>query len=615
MKVNNRPIIGILSQPCDNEMTDHETDQYIAAGYVKHLEGSGARVVPILYDSTPEEIETLFKSINGILLPGGGADHLDQLPQYCETLRLLYRLVIDANDRKDYFPLWGTCLGFEQLVMMQANDIHILEQFKASNYTIPLDFTDKVGNSRLFSLASPSIMQDLATLPLTMNNHKFGISPSTFTSNALLDSFFDILSNNLDQEGVAFVSTIEAKNYPIYGVQWHPEKPLYEWYHKLGVDHSYQSILVNQYTSNWFVNECRKNFHSFSDNVSETNALIYNYPAIHQPLTIPDFQQIYYFPCNSNIVVESCITSSSNSGYINQRPIIGILTQPTRNDGSSKSLGYDQYIAASYVKYIESAGARVVPILYDSTPKQLKTLFQSINGILLPGGAVLLQYYPLYQDTIRYLYQLVVEANDRQDYFPLWGTCLGFEQILMMQADNIYLMESFDALNYSLSLNFTRSARDSRLFSMAPESVMQDLATLSLTMNNHKFGISPSSFMSNPLLNHFFTILSINNDRGGLPFVSTIEAKDYPIYGVQWHPEKPLYEWTNTQDINHSYQSILANQYTANWFVNECRKNFHSFSDQSSEANALIYNYQATLSIKPKSEYQQIYYFKNQTLS
>ena len=41
----------------------------------------------------------------------------------------------------------------------------------------------------------------------------------------------------------------------------------------------------------------------------------------------------------------------------NSRPVIGILTQPGLND--------EEYIAASYVKYAEAAGARVVPIRYE----------------------------------------------------------------------------------------------------------------------------------------------------------------------------------------------------------------------------------------------------------
>lgn len=48
------------------------------------------------------------------------------------------------------------------------------------------------------------------------------------------------------------------------------------------------------------------------------------------------------------------------AGTGTNRPVVGVLTQPAA--GSSRP--QQQYIAASYVKYVESGGARVVPILY-----------------------------------------------------------------------------------------------------------------------------------------------------------------------------------------------------------------------------------------------------------
>ena len=44
---------------------------------------------------------------------------------------------------------------------------------------------------------------------------------------------------------------------------------------------------------------------------------------------------------------------------LNMRPIIGILTQPSPSE--LMQFG-NSYIPASYVKYVESGGARVVPV-------------------------------------------------------------------------------------------------------------------------------------------------------------------------------------------------------------------------------------------------------------
>lgn len=56
-------------------------------------------------------------------------------------------------------------------------------------------------------------------------------------------------------------------------------------------------------------------------------------------------------------------------------------------------------------------------------------------------------------------------------------------------------------------------------------------------------------------------------------FLSTVEARRYPIYGVQYHPEAVQFDWTkNARFINRSVPSIAIAQYLANFFVGECRK-------------------------------------------
>ncbi|KAL0306599.1 UNVERIFIED_CONTAM: Gamma-glutamyl hydrolase 1 [Sesamum radiatum] len=57
---------------------------------------------------------------------------------------------------------------------------------------------------------------------------------------------------------------------------------------------------------------------------------------------------------------------------VNYRPIIGILSHP--GDGASGRLNNAtnaSYIAASYVKFVESGGARVIPLIYNEPPEIL----------------------------------------------------------------------------------------------------------------------------------------------------------------------------------------------------------------------------------------------------
>ena len=74
----------------------------------------------------------------------------------------------------------------------------------------------------------------------------------------------------------------------------------------------------------------------------------------------------------------------------NERPIVGILAQDidTSSLASLKNTKYKSYIAASYVKFLESGGARVAPVFIDQPEEYYEMIFNSINGLLIPGGAV-----------------------------------------------------------------------------------------------------------------------------------------------------------------------------------------------------------------------------------
>ena len=58
---------------------------------------------------------------------------------------------------------------------------------------------------------------------------------------------------------------------------------------------------------------------------------------------------------------------------------------PSTFSGQYSSSNYS-YFGSGYVKYLESAGARIVALKYDYDLETLKYLFDHINGILFPGG-------------------------------------------------------------------------------------------------------------------------------------------------------------------------------------------------------------------------------------
>uniref|UniRef100_A0A8C9XWR3 Folate gamma-glutamyl hydrolase n=1 Tax=Sander lucioperca TaxID=283035 RepID=A0A8C9XWR3_SANLU len=66
-------------------------------------------------NQTKEHYKTLF---NGILYPGGSVSIISS--GYQRAAKIFYKLAIEANKRGDYFPVWGICLGYEQLAVLTS---------------------------------------------------------------------------------------------------------------------------------------------------------------------------------------------------------------------------------------------------------------------------------------------------------------------------------------------------------------------------------------------------------------------------------------------------------------------------------------------------------------
>ncbi len=276
--------VGIVNQPTSpvKSWVGFGTD-YVPSPYVDWMALAAARPVVIPWDAPRSELTELLARVNGILLPGGPQDLKDEkqpyyhrVKKYYETIRWLYRKVVKMNREGTYFPLWGTCQGFEEIILSATDfgDELLWGCFKGTfDVALPLDFTDKAETSRMFNSSGiPALDQDvrrtLAEEWITPNFHSNGVKPDTFRASPPLARHFDILSTNSTPDKMEFVSTIEGRNgLPIYGTQWHPSYPLFLFnpMSEKGLVHSKAAVLVMQYLANFFVGEARKNDHRFAD--------------------------------------------------------------------------------------------------------------------------------------------------------------------------------------------------------------------------------------------------------------------------------------------------------------------------------------------------------------
>lgn len=309
------------------------------------------------------------------------------------------------------------------------------------------------------------------------------------------------------------------------------------------------------------------------------------------------------------IMLAQQVRSTTNSD-LNLNPIIGILSQELSSSMARvlNGSGYTSYIAASYVKFFETGGARVVPVLINQNETYYRNIVNSLNGLVFPGGSASITQKSGYGRAGRILYDLVLEEADNGREVPLFSICLGFEMLMYLAANDTQPLTSCKAKSRADPLYMKQGWADSQLFRDAPEDVVRTLNFTNATSNFHKYCVTEERFLYLGL-DDSYNILSTSKDDDGLEYISTVEHRQLPIYGFQWHPEKNLFEWAY-KSIPHNREAVRAVQYFTNLFIDKARLDNHTFSPEEEEAS-LIYNHQPIyIQSLYKSSFQQCYFFK-----
>jgi gamma-glutamyl hydrolase len=247
------------------------------------------------------------------------------------------------------------------------------------------------------------------------------------------------------------------------------------------------------------------------------------------------------------------------------QPVIGILTMPPNPNDDKIDVSY---VRITYPSYLESGGAVVTPIYFNSTKQEIEEQFHTLSGIFFTGGPSKPTDFHRYFATEQLLLSLALEYNQ-----PVWGTCLGFQSIADIIAGEDILGD-YEAENVELALNLTPAAESSRLFgkdSMSDE--IRDLFTeRNYTTNWHYYGVGVDVFDAHLAIpGKDFVATSTNVDINGVEFVSTMEHATKPIYATQWHPEANAFSYDH-DTVDHSPDAVRAMQYMANFFVKEARE-------------------------------------------
>lgn len=80
--------------------------------------------------------------------------------------------------------------------------------------------------------------------------------------------------------------------------------------------------------------------------------------------------------------------------------------------------------------------------------------------VLFPGGGTWFNQTNGFAEAGAHIYDIAMEMNDNGNYFPLFGTCLGFELLLYLSNDKQEYRTTCSSQRQRNTLNFTKSNRN-----------------------------------------------------------------------------------------------------------------------------------------------------------
>ena len=301
--LNNKPVIGILTIPLaewshkmKNQHTINSTKakSYLPEAYVRWIENSGARVVPIQYNLTKPIMLGLLAQVNGVIICGESSTknfiknhfkseiHPDMI-RWMKSAFVIYEFAKHQNHQDKYFPLLGIGKGYEELYFMEAETNYYKnlsmnkkgKKYKLNNELIKI--SDKLIKNRVLRLIKPlSKFNPFSKKDVQLWGKKKVIYSTAYYGINIHKKKHDFLTIHAKsrKNNNELAMLYSFKEYPFYGFNFHPEVFHYSWSHNELINKNInETVDFSQKLSYFFVDECRRN------NIAlvSKKILIYNY--------------------------------------------------------------------------------------------------------------------------------------------------------------------------------------------------------------------------------------------------------------------------------------------------------------------------------------------------
>ena len=293
----------------------------------------------------------------------------------------------------------------------------------------------------------------------------------------------------------------------------------------------------------------------------------------------------------------------------NEKPlVIGILTLPlshtlqtkvekelhSRVEEKLKDYPDDinnemSFFPLSYAKWLISYNVIIIPIDIKNEPEYILKAMDHLNALLLIGGvtpiyihnqkitidgenshAILKREPSDYTKTVKQIIEKAKEINISRR-FGIWGTCLGFESLLIADSDYTLGLNFVGNLDYNSSIHIEDPNKDEGKF-LSSELRLNSSKHKDLFYFNHNWAFTVDNFKSNEKIKDNWEIIATSNTRSNHRIIAMVKAKGYPFYAVQFHPEKTEFETGPKVHAVRTKEAITAAQKLAQLFLKSIEK-------------------------------------------
>ena len=175
-----------------------------------------------------------------------------------------------------------------------------------------------------------------------------------------------------------------------------------------------------------------------------------------------------------------------------ETPVIGIVTQTLEAEmhNDTRFDGYKYYIMQSYVDWVEAVGARVVPLIQGDLEEVTLEKLSKVSAVIFPGGD------GDYLEFGRFVFERVKQINDNGTYLPLWGTCMGYENMVSYVSDDGWnVLGVYDMDSASLTLDFVVDPSETKMYQwLGAEAFLFN--DHNVTYNSHHWSMDPTKFQT-----------------------------------------------------------------------------------------------------------------------